>query len=308
MTYMPAFADLRTFLRLPHTKDLQGADVAIVGVPFDTGASLRVGARFAPGAIRMASAGLRPYHPHFRLYPARAVRAVDYGDVSVLPGWARETFDLLAETMGAALPATCVPIFLGGDHSISLPCLRAVARHTGPLALVHFDAHTDTWPAQSGQPLGHGTPFRRALEEGLIDPARSIQVGLRGPVLDEGDPDMPRQLGFQVVDMDEAAGMSPDALARAIRQRVGDGPVYLSFDIDAVDPAFAPGTGTPEVGGFTSREILAVLRRLAGLPFAGFDLVEFLPAYDPAGVTAILAANLVFEFLALAAVRHVPTR
>lgn len=298
---MPAFADLRTFMKLPHAKDLTGAELAVIGVPFDTGASYRVGARFGPAAIRAASAGLRPFHPAHRTFPLQALHCCDYGDLAVYPGWAPKTVEALTQQLRDVLADGCTPVFLGGDHSVSFPLLRGVAARHGPLALVHFDAHTDTWDTQAGEALGHGTPFRRALDERLIDTARSIQIGLRGPVITADDPDLPRRLGFAVLEMEEAAGLDAAAIAARIRARVGSGPVYLSFDIDCVDPAFAPGTGTPEVGGFTSREVLAILRRLGGLRFAGFDLVEVLPAFDPAQVTSVLAANLVFEFIALAA-------
>ncbi len=301
MIYMPAFSDLLTFMRLPHRKDLSGADLAIIGVPFDTGGSFRIGARFAPGAIRAASGGLRRYHPYHRLAPFEVLRAVDFGDVATVPGYARESADAITEQLRQVLHPGCVPIFLGGDHSVSYPELRALAAVHGPLALVHFDAHTDTWPSQYGQPLGHGTPFHRALEEGLLLPGHSIQIGLRGPLPAPGDEHLPSRAGFEVVPMDELTPFDAGALAARIRRRVGDRPVFLSFDVDVLDPACAPATGTPEIGGLLTREVLAVLRRLVGLRFAGFDVVEVLPHLDPAQVTAITAANLVFEFSALVA-------
>lgn len=298
---MPAFSDLLTFMRLPHRKDLAGADFAIIGVPFDTGGSFRIGARFAPGAIRAASGALRPYHPYYRLAPFDILRAVDFGDVATVPGYARESTDAITEQLRNVLHSGCVPVFLGGDHSVSYPELRALAALHGPLALVHFDAHTDTWPSQYGQPLGHGTPFRRAVEDGLLVPERSIQIGLRGSLPRPGDEGLPTEVGFEAITMEELTPFDADAVALRIRKRVGDHPVFLSFDVDVLDPCCAPGTGTPEVGGLLTREVLAVLRRLTGLRFIGFDVVEVLPHLDPAQVTAITAANLVFEFAGLVA-------
>lgn len=299
--YMPRFSDLLTFMRLPHRKDLTDADLAIIGVPFDTGGSFRVGARFAPGAIRAASGGLRPYHPYHRLAPFEILRAVDFGDVATVPGYARESVDAIRDQLRAVLHPGCVPIFLGGDHTVSYPELQALAALHGPLALVHFDAHTDTWPSQYGQPLGHGTPFRRAVEEGLLLPEHSIQIGLRGPLPRAGDEGLPAEVGFAALTVDDLLPLDADTVAQRIRERVGKRPVFLSFDVDVLDPSCAPGTGTPEVGGLLTREVLAILRRLVGLNFVGFDVVEVLPHLDPAQVTAITAANLVFEFAALVA-------
>lgn len=306
---MPRYTNLQTFMRVPASKDLGSADVAIIGFPFDTGATWRVGARFGPAAIRQATAGLRPYHPTWRLAPLEHLKVVDYGDVQVVPGYTSETVDRASAELKDALVPTCVPIFLGGDHTVSFPELRAVAHHHGPVALVHFDAHTDTWDQQWGQPIGHGTPFWNALQEGLIDPGASIQLGLRGSLSVDGDWERPQRLGFEVVTMAEVDPFDADALAGRIRRRVGDRPVFLSFDIDALDPAYAPATGTPEVGGFTTREVIAVLRRLAGLRFVGFDLVEVLPQLDaPAQITAVAAANIVYEFLGLLAAARTPTQ
>lgn len=296
---MPRYANLHTFMRVPLSKDLSQADAAIIGFPFDTGATWRIGARFAPGAIRQATAGLRPYHPTLKTALLEQIQVVDYGDVSTIPGYIAETVEQASEELKDVLVPTCVPIFLGGDHTVSYPELRAVAHHHGPVALLHFDAHTDTWDSQWGQAIGHGTPFWNALQEGLIDPAASIQLGLRGSLSDDGDWERPQRLGFDVVPMDQVDPFDADELARRIRRRVGDRPVFLSFDIDALDPAHAPATGTPEIGGFTTREIVALLRRLAGLRFVGFDVVEVLPHIDPAQITAVAAANIVFEFLGL---------
>jgi agmatinase len=301
----PRFSGIRTFMRLPHVTDLNGVDFAVVGVPFDTGGTFRVGARFGPEGIRSQSMLLRPYNPGLNIAIFDVCSGVDYGDLPVIPGYLPESHQQITESASAVYASGATPIFLGGDHSVSLPLLRATARHFGPVALIHFDSHSDLWPGYFGGKDTHGTPFRRACEEGLIDTARSIQVGLRGSVYDEGDVQMPAEMGFDVVTGPELhANGIPDTIAR-IRRRIGSGPAYVTFDIDFVDPAYAPGTGTPEVGGFNSAQCLQLVRGLAGLNLLGFDLVEVMPPYDsPGGVTCLLAASLVYEFISLIALQR----
>jgi agmatinase len=226
---------------------------------------------------------------------------IDYGDVPVVPGYIEESYRRIAEGLEPIHRAGVVPIVLGGDHSIALPELRAAAAVHGPLALVQFDSHPDTWDAYFGEKHTHGTPFRRAVEEGWLVPERSIQVGMRGSIYDMGDWDDARELGFDLVPTDAVRKLGIDETITRIRERVGDAKTYVSFDVDFVDPAFAPGTGTPEIGGFTSREAQEFVRGLAGLEIVGCDVVEVYPAYDPAQITALLAANVAHEFLSLIA-------
>ena len=297
----PRFSGVRTFMRLPNVRDLENADAAIVGAPFDTGSSFRVGARFGPEGIRSASHLLRPYNPSQNVRIFDHLSVIDYGDVPVVPGFIEESYGTIAEGLGEIHRFGVVPIVLGGDHSVALPELRAAAAVHGPLALVQFDAHADTWDAYFGKKYNHGTVFRRAVEEGLLDASRSIQVGMRGPLYEPEDLKASRGLGFELVTTDEVreAGI-PEVISR-IRGRVGDAKTYLSFDVDFCDPAYAPGTGTPEVGGFTSREAQEFLRGLAGLRVVGGDVVEVYPAYDPAEITSFLGANAAYEILTLVA-------
>src|SRR5262245_47915617 len=242
----PRFSGIRTFMRLPHVTDLTGVDFAVVGVPFDTGATFRVGARFGPEGIRSQSTLLRPYNPALKIAIFDVCSGVDYGDLPVIPGYLPESHQQITEGASAVYASGATPVFLGGDHSVSLPLLRATARHFGKVALIHFDSHSDLWPGYFGGKDTHGTPFRRACEEGLIDTARSIQVGLRGSVYDEGDVRMPEDHGFQVITGPELHDIGVPETIRRIRERVGQGQAYVTFDIDFVDPAYAPGTGTPE--------------------------------------------------------------
>jgi agmatinase len=290
-------------MRLPWAADLReaGAEVAILGIPFDTAASFRPGARFGPSAIRDISVLLRPSNQFHRINALETLRVVDRGDVAVVPGDIARTYANIEDEWARCAAAGVIPIGLGGDHSVTLGELRALARRHGPLALVQFDSHTDTWDNYWGVRYTHGTGFRRACEEGLLDTARSIQVGLRGSEYAPGDLDENRRLGFEVLLAPDLLTMSPAEVAAAIRRRVGAGPAFLSFDIDFFDPAFAPGTGTPEAGGPTSAFGLQVLRHMTGVPFVGYDVVEVLPAHDSAAITALLAATVVFEFLALIA-------
>lgn len=274
-------------------------------MPFDTGTSFRPGARFGPAAIRDQSLLQRPWHPGLEVDVFGVLSVIDGGDVAITPGNAERSAAQIAYALAPVVVAGAVPIVLGGDHSIVLGELRAHARHHGPLGLVLLDAHADTWDEYSGERYFHGTPFRRALEEGLIDPARSLLAGMRGPLYDERDLAEPREWGLEILSTDELRALAPAEYARRVRARLGGGPAYLSFDIDVLDPAFAPGTGTPEVAGLLAHEALGVLRALAGIPFVGFDVVEVAPPYDsPGQVTSLHAAAIAYEMLALTAVAH----
>jgi agmatinase len=301
----PRFAGAYAFMRLPLSRDLSRADVAIVGVPFDGGVNRRPGARYGPRAIREASEHLRAHPlPGQPLWgPLRALRVIDYGDLDIFTTYIEESIHRIQELMEPVYAAGVVPIALGGDHSIAIALLRAFAQAHGPASLIHFDAHPDFWrPDDPDRPYHHGTPFRLAADEGLIRVDESIQVGIRGTVsgaiLDEV-----REAGLAFITAEEFATLGVEETLARIRAVVRP-PVYLSLDIDCADPAYAPGTGTPEVAGLTSRELMQLVRGLRGLPIRGFDLVEVSPPYDSAGITALLAANLVYEFLELiAAVR-----
>jgi agmatinase len=306
----PRFVGIKTFMRLPHVTDVSQCDAFIVGVPFDTGATYRVGARFAPEAIRSISAMLRPYHPHHRIDICDRISVADAGDLTVLPGFTEESIERITGQLVTMLEQSNggVPVVLGGDHTVVLPELRAQAAfRKQKVAVVHFDAHPDTWDQYWGERYTHGTMYRRAIEEDLIDTAHSIQVGLHGTLYDEDDWGQSRTLGFDTLTLRESLELGIPATIARIRERVGDAPVYLSLDIDVMDPAYAPGTGTPEVGGYTTIQMQDLLRGLGGLSYVGFDLVEVLPQYDgPGQITALLAANLCWEFLALVALRTAP--
>ncbi len=294
---------MRTFARLPHEEPTAaGVDVAVLGAPFDTATSFRPGARFGPEAIRSVSVLLRPYHPLLDLDVFETLSAVDGGDVAVTPGNALRTTEQLAASFEPLLRAGVVPLVLGGDHSIVLGELRAQAAVHGPVAVVLLDAHADVWDQYYGERYFHGTPFRRAVEEGVVDPSRSLMAGMRGPLYSRQDLKAPHELGFEVISGEELMQLSPGEYAARVRARVGDGPAFLSFDVDVLDPAFAPGTGTPEVAGLLPRDAIAFVRALAGMSFSGFDVVEVSPPYDtPGQVTALHAAAIAYEMLALLA-------
>jgi len=295
---------VRTFARLPHVEPTSaGVDVAVLGAPFDTATSFRPGARFGPEAIRSASTLLRPYHPVLDVDVFETLSVIDGGDLPVTPGNARRTTDQLAASLEPLLRAGVVPLMLGGDHSIVLGELRAQAAVRGPVAVVLLDAHADVWDQYYGERYFHGTPFRRAVEEGVVDPSRSLMAGMRGPLYSSRDLEAPPELGFEVISGEELMQLSPDEYAARVRARVADGPAVLSFDVDVLDPAFAPGTGTPEVAGLLPRDAIAFVRALAGMSFSGFDVVEVSPPYDaPAQVTALHAAAIAYEMLAVLAV------
>lgn len=299
----PRFCGVRTFMRLEQIKTTDGVDFVVLGVPFDTAVSNRVGARYGPQHIRDFSVLLRPYNPEQKVNIFDYCSGVDYGDIDVIPGNVLRTYDLMVKELTPILEKSIVPIILGGDHSISLGSLRAFAKQYGPLALVHFDSHSDTWDNYYGEKYMHGTPFRRAVEEGLLDVDHSIQVGLRGPLYGPEDVTDPEDLGFETVPMSRVRELGIEKVIERIHQRVGDRLTFVSFDVDFVDPAYAPGTGTPEVGGPTSFEALQVVRGLKGLNIVGFDLVEVLPAYDSGGITAALASAVAFEMISLVALQ-----
>jgi agmatinase len=293
----PRFAQPATFMRLPHLTDPTGLDVAIVGVPYDGGTSYRPGARYGPREIRNQSSLIRSYSFFQKVSPFDRLNVADVGDIDAAPVSIEKAYEAIEAGVGAIADARARPIVIGGDHSISLPILRALARRHGPLALVQFDAHIDTWDEYFGGKYFHGTPFRRAIEEGLVEGKRFIQVGIRGPMYGEDDFDFHRDHGITVVDIEQVKERGIAWTVGEIR-RVVTGPAYMTFDIDSVDPAFAPGTGTPEVGGLTSHDAQRLVRGLAGLPLVGGDIVEVSPLYDgPGQITAVLASNLMFEFL-----------
>ena len=300
-TQVPRWAGEATFARLPRIGEVSRADVAILGVPFDTGVSYRPGARFGPGHIRESSRLLRPYNPAARVAPFGAQQVADAGDVAVNPFSIDQAIDSIEDAARSLLsPAGggvgCL-LTLGGDHTIALPLLRAVHAVHGPVAVVHFDAHLDTWDTYFGAAYTHGTPFRRASQEGILDQTGCLHVGIRGPLYSCDDLPDDKALGFQVLPATDLEHLGTPGVTEAIARRVGDRPVYVSIDIDVLDPAFAPGTGTPEAGGLTSRELLAILRSLAHLNLVGADIVEVAPAYDHAQITGIAAAHVGYELL-----------
>jgi agmatinase len=304
----PRFTGPRTFARLPHTTDLAGVDAAIYGMPWDGSTSFRSGARFGPEAVRSMSSLLRPYNPVAEVQVFGELSMIDYGDAPTVPGYIEDTLSRIDEFVRTLVEQRIVGVGVGGDHSVTLAELRALSRRHGPLGLVQLDSHTDLWDAYFGRPLSHGTVFRRAIEEGAIDPNRVIQAGMRGSLYAASDVSAPAELGVEVVPWSELAALSPSQFADRARQRVGAGPTFLTFDVDFVDPAFCPGTGTPEVGGPTSHQALAFLRALTEIDFVGYDVVEVAPQYDPAQITALLAANVVYEMLSLIALRGVGAR
>jgi len=300
----PRFVGLPTFMRLPQANARDHFDAAIIGLPCDSGAPYRTGARFGPNAVRSMSVMLRPVNPYRNnLNVFDRLQVADAGDASVIPGYMEETMDRLHAGVSALVDKGIVPIGIGGDHSISLPALRAVVEKHGPVALIHFDAHSDTWPEYFGGKLySAGTPFRRAVEEELVLPQSSIQIGMRGSLFRPDDVDQSLQLGFEVITGDQMFEQGLKETAACISRRVGDHPTYLTFDLDFVDPAFAPGVQTPEAGGPSAREALSLLRAIKPVDMVGADVVETNPLYDgPGQVTALLAATIVHEILSLIA-------
>ena len=301
----PRFTGPSTFARLPFVHALEDVDLAVVGVPFDTGVTYRVGGRFGPNAVRDASVMLRPYNANLDVKPFEVLSCVDYGDIAIVPGYTERSYAAIEAAVAPIVEAGVVPLLVGGDHACTLPHLRAT-RSRGPVAVIDFDSHTDAWDSYFGEKYNHGTWMRRAIEEGLVDVEHSIEVGLRGQVYGAEDwTGLTDELGLAYIPCRDVLRMGPDATAAAIRERVGDKLAFISFDIDVIDPAFAPGTGTPEAGGLSAAEGMEIIRGLRGIDFVGFDVVEVIPAYDPAGITATLAANLAFEMICLVALRRV---
>jgi agmatinase len=300
-TVVPRFAGISTFARLPTIEQVPDWDIALVGIPFDGGTSYRPGARFGPSAVRQGSRLLRPYHPELDTLPFERGQVVDAGDLSCSPFDIEAAVAQIEAGADALLQGGGRMVAVGGDHTIALPLLRATSKRHGPLALVHFDAHLDTWDTYFGQRFTHGTPFRRAWEEGLLLRDRSAHVGLRGPLYGSGDLTDDAAMGFLQISTNDVARDGTDHVISQLIQRVGDAPLYVSVDIDVLDPAHAPGTGTPEAGGLTSRELLALLRGLDPLSIVGGDVVEVSPAYDHAEITAIAAAHVLYDLVTLMA-------
>ncbi|MFD4959845.1 agmatinase [Microbacterium sp. NPDC058389] len=304
----PRYAGIATFARLPRIEEVPQADIAVVGIPFDSGVSFRPGARFGPSHVRESSRLLRPYNPAQDVSPFAEAQVVDAGDIPANP------FDIEAAVTEIETAATALGdrveriVTVGGDHTIALPLLRAVTKKHGPVAVLHFDAHLDTWDTYFGAPVTHGTPFRRASEEGLIDLTASCHVGTRGPLYSKQDLVDDERLGFSIVSSVDIEVDGIEAAIARVRRRIGDKPLYISIDIDVLDPAHAPGTGTPEAGGMTSRELLRMLRALSDRNVVGADVVEVSPAYDHAQVTGIAASHVVYELVSLMAAQLGATR
>jgi len=302
---MPRFAGPATMMRLPQRESARDLDACFIGVPFDLGTSLRPGARFGPRDIRQNSVLIRPYLMATRACPFDSLRVADIGDVAINTFNLQSSIAIIENAYDNILAQHCIPLTLGGDHTIVLPILRAMHRQHGPVGLVHVDAHADVNDEMFGEQITHGTPFRRAVEEGLIDCSRAVQIGLRATGYGSDDFDWPRAQGMRVVQAEECWHRSLAPLMEEVRGRAGTGPVYLTFDIDGLDPAFAPGTGTPEIGGLTIAQGIEIIRGCQGLDLIGCDLVEVSPPYDPFGTTSLVAANLLFEMLCvLPGVRH----
>lgn len=301
---VPRYAGPATFARLPRLDQVAHADVAVVGVPFDTGVSYRPGARFAPSAVREASRLLRPYHPGLDVSPFERIQVADGGDIAVNPFHIGEAIETIEQASSDLQREGTKLVTIGGDHTIALPLLRAVSRIHGPVALLHFDAHLDTWDTYFGEPYTHGTPFRRAVEDGILDTEAISHVGTRGPLYGKKDLEDDRRLGFGIVTSSDVLRRGVDETVDALRQRIGSRPLYVSIDIDVLDPAHAPGTGTPEAGGMTSRELLEIIRGLRGLNLVGADVVEVAPAYDHADITSVAASHLAYDLVSLLALKE----
>lgn len=297
---VPRYAGPATYARLPRLDEVESADVAVVGVPFDSGVSFRPGARFGANHVREASRLLRPYNPALDASPFENLQVADAGDMAVNPFNIDEAIEAIqANALGLTESGTKL-LTLGGDHTIALPLLRAAAERAGqPVALLHFDAHLDTWDSYFGAEYTHGTPFRRAVEEGILDTEAISHVGTRGPLYGKRDLEDDRRFGFGIVTSSDVFRQGVDEVIAKLRDRIGPRPLYVSVDIDVLDPAHAPGTGTPEAGGITSRELLEILRGLRGLNLVGADVVEVAPAYDHADITAVAASHVAYDLITL---------
>ncbi|CAM3860351.1 agmatinase [Nocardiopsis rhodophaea] len=304
---VPRFAGPATFARLPRLDQVEHADIAVVGVPFDTGVSYRPGARFGPASIREASRLLRPYHPGLDVSPFAELQVVDGGDIAVNPYSIGDAVETIEDAAGAFAKGGTRLVTLGGDHTIALPLLRSLHAQHGPIAMLHFDAHLDTWDTYFGEPYTHGTPFRRAVEEGILDTEAISHVGIRGPLYGKKDLEDDRRFGFGIVTAADVMRKGVDEITGALRQRIGSRPLYVSVDIDVLDPAHAPGTGTPEAGGLTSRELLEILRGLADCNLVGADVVEVAPAYDHAQITATAASHVAYDLVSVLALERTRT-
>lgn len=299
----PRFAGIKTFMRLPYVKTTEDIDFAVIGIPFDTGCCYKNGARFGPTAIREASTLMRNYSMNLDVNIFDYLSGVDYGDVDITPGYIMESYRQIEEGIRPFFEEGIVPVALGGDHSVTLAELRAAAKCFGPVSLIHFDSHLDTWDDYWGQKYTHGTPFRRACEEGLIDTAHSIQVGIRGSQYGPEDIQGSVDLGFEVLTANQLHRIGIAEGVKQIRSRVGNSKAFLSFDIDFVDPSMAPGTGTIEVGGFNGYETMTLMQGLENINIIGMDLVEVLPGIDLSGRTAYMAANIIHEVLSILALQ-----
>ena len=294
---MPRFGGHASMMRLPLAASAAGLDACFVGVPFDIGTSNRSGSRFGPRQIRAESCLIRPYNMATRAAPFDSLQVADIGDVAINTFNLDASMQIIELAYRDILQHGCKPLTLGGDHTIVLPILRAIAAKHGPVGMVHVDAHADCNDTMFGERIAHGTPFRRAIEEQLIAPARMVQIGLRGTGYTAEDFDWPRSQGVRVVQAEACWYRSLAPLMQEVRTQLGAGPVYLSFDIDGLDPAYAPGTGTPEIGGLSIMQGMEVIRGCRGLDIVGADLVEVAPPYDLSGNTSLVAANLLFEML-----------
>jgi len=302
-TVVPRFSGVATFARLPRLDEVAKADIAVVGIPFDAGTSYRPGARFGPAHIRESSRLLRPYNPAQDASPFVLAQVVDAGDIAVNPFNIPEAIEQIEAGVDELLDGGMRLVTLGGDHTIAYPILKSLHKKHGPITVIHFDAHLDTWDTYFGAPLTHGTPFRRASEDGFIDLESCMHVGIRGALYSDTDLSDDRQLGFEVVTAIDIDKLGIEAIIERMKARVGNKPVYISIDVDVLDPAFAPGTGTPEIGGLTSREMLALIRSLDTVNLIGADIVEVSPQYDNAQITGFAAATMAYELVTIMA-RH----
>ncbi len=300
-TVVPRFSGAATFARLPRLDEVSKADIAVVGIPFDAGTSYRPGARFGPAHIRESSRLLRPYNPAQAASPFVLAQVVDAGDIAVNPFNIPQAIEQIEAGVDELLSGGMRLVTLGGDHTIAYPILKALHKKHGPVTVIHFDAHLDTWDTYFGAPLTHGTPFRRASEDGFIDLASCMHVGIRGPLYADTDLSDDHKLGFEVVTSIDIDKLGMDAIIARMKARVGNKPVYVSIDVDVLDPAFAPGTGTPEIGGLSSREMLALIRSLDTVNLIGADIVEVSPQYDNAQITGFAAATMAYELITIMA-------